>query len=46
MAIHIARRTNTGLVTLAAAIALGGCTSLGPRTIDADRVDYRAFSLP
>ena len=34
------RRTNAGLIMVVAAIALSGCKAVGPRTVDADRIDY------
>jgi hypothetical protein len=40
MAIDVTRRTNAGFILLAAAIALAGCKAVGPRTVDADRIDY------
>jgi hypothetical protein len=40
MAIDVTRRANAGFIVLAAAIALGGCNAVGPRTVDADRIDY------
>ncbi len=39
-AIQIARRMHGALIALTAMIALGGCKSIGPHTVEADRIDY------
>ena len=40
MATHVARRSHSAFIMLVATAAVGGCRSLGPRTVDADRIDY------